>query len=1123
MNTYTNIENKLQEFIQKFYVNELLKGIILFFSIGVLYLFFTLFIEHFLWLKPVARTILFWLFIVVEIGLLLFYILIPISKLIGFRKGISSIEASKIIGNHFPEVSDKLLNMLQLKSESSDSELIAASIEQKSKDLQFVPFKKAIDFSKNKKYLKYAVLPILIWFLVFVTNNISIFGNSFTRVVKHSVQFEKSAPFTFFVLNDSLNVIEGNSLNIQIETTGELVPENVTIHFNNETYFTQSTELGKFEYTFNSINNSTQFYVEANGYTSKKYEINAIKTPVITNLKMSLQYPKYTGKVNEIIENTGNAMIPVGTKVSWLIDAHQTTKVHFSSNTEKLSFELESENSFELKKTITKNTDYTISTSNENLENYEKLNFRINVISDDYPKIIVKSNIDSISRGPAHFLGQLSDDYGVDKLVLKYYNRKTKDSIFQHKIDISKGIISDFFYEFPEGLAIKKGIEYELFFEVFDNDRVRGSKASKSRVFSYYNKTDDELKEDVLNDQKESINDLNKTLEKSNEIQEKMDDFKNELQKKESINWNDTKKLEEFMKRQQQYDEMLNKQTEAIKNNLNEQPEIDDLKDKKEELLKRIEEVKQNEKQEKLQEELDKLLSKLEKDDLTKKLKELSKKNQQKKQTLERLLELTKRFYVEKKANQIAEKLEQLSKEQEELSDKKQEDNKANEQEKLNEKFDEIKEDFNELEKQNTELTQEMSLPETKEEEKKIEEDLNKALEELQKDEAEVKDEKKEDSKTDFKSKKKNLAKKNQKEAVKKMKELSQKMTQSMEAMEGEQIDENIDDLRKIVENLIEFSFQQEELFDKFSTSNNDHPEYAKNLKQQYVLKEYFEHIDDSLYMLSLRLVKLGGDIQKEVSNVHFNIDESLENFTDNKFNIGISNQQFVITSANNLANSLSNLLESLMNASPSFGQGKGKGGKGDFSLPDIIKKQGEISEEMKEGMKKGEKGKGEKDGEQKSKGEGEQGEQGEGGENEEMSNEELFEIYKKQSELKEMLKEMIGDEKGKDGKGKGGEAVKQMEEIEQQLLEKGFSQEVIDRIDKLNHELLKLEEAEKQQGEDSKRESKTSVSNFRQRNINELELKKQYFKTNEILNRQSLPLRSIYKKKVQEYFKEKQ
>jgi len=107
----------------------LIKGLLLFFSIGLLYFIFTLFIEYFLWLKPTARTVLFLLFILVETGLFVFYILIPIFKIWGIQKGINEMDASKIIGNHFPEVKDKLLNMIQLKRIEQNSELIEASIE----------------------------------------------------------------------------------------------------------------------------------------------------------------------------------------------------------------------------------------------------------------------------------------------------------------------------------------------------------------------------------------------------------------------------------------------------------------------------------------------------------------------------------------------------------------------------------------------------------------------------------------------------------------------------------------------------------------------------------------------------------------------------------------------------------------------------------------------------------------------------------------------------------------------------------------------------------------------------------------------------------------------------------
>jgi len=115
LKNFQHIQVKLQNFIKKFYYNELIKGLLLFLAIGLLYLIVTLFIEYFLWLKPLARTILFWIFIFVEVALFTFYILFPFVKIVGLKKGISELEASKIIGDHFPEVSDKLLNMLAVK------------------------------------------------------------------------------------------------------------------------------------------------------------------------------------------------------------------------------------------------------------------------------------------------------------------------------------------------------------------------------------------------------------------------------------------------------------------------------------------------------------------------------------------------------------------------------------------------------------------------------------------------------------------------------------------------------------------------------------------------------------------------------------------------------------------------------------------------------------------------------------------------------------------------------------------------------------------------------------------------------------------------------------------------
>lgn len=1085
MDNFKHIQNKLRQFIKKFYVNELIKGLILFFSIGLLYFIGTLMIEFFFWLQPVARTFLFWIFIIVETGLIVFYILLPIFKISGLKKGISEFEASKIIGNHFQEVKDKLLNMLQLKNIQQNSELIEASIEQKSSELWPIPFKGAVDFSGNRKFIKYALLPVVIWLLVYITGNITFFNDSFSRVVHYSTEFEPPAPFSFKVLNQSLNVVEGESFTLQIETIGNSIPEDVKINFSNENYYLENYGFGKFEFNFSSIKEPINFYLEANGLTSKYFQINMIATPVITNLKMVLKYPAYTGKRNEVIQSTGNAIVPQGTMITWHVETHQTDDITFYSNkNEPIKFTKNTRDYFSYSKQLLTTTNYKIATSNQQLTNHESLNFTVQVVSDEYPKIIVKSDIDSISRGPAQFIGQLSDDYSVSKLQLVYYDKNNKRAFKTHAIDVSKSSFTDFYYIFPEGISIEKGIVYEMYFEVFDNDAVNGSKKAKSRKFSYYNKTEKELKEALLKEQKETINTISKTLEKSKKANDEAEKFKNSLRKKAEINWNDAKKLEQFVKRQAQYQEMFQKQTNQLIQNLNEQAENEDLKEKMEDLQKRIEETRKLMEQKKMLEELNKLSEKLMKEELIDKLKEIAKKNKQNEKSLERILELVKRFYVEQKANQISEKLDELAKKEENISQETDDKNTPEKQKEINKEFKEIKKEMDELKKQNNELKRPMKLPDSKEETGEIDDELKKALDKLNMQQP-------------------GKARQNQKSAAKKMKQLSRSMEQSMMTMEGEEIDENIEDLRKIVENLIEFSFQQEIVFNKFSESNNKHPEYPNNLKRQHVLKEYFEHIDDSLYVLSLRLVKMSNLIQKEVGDVHYYMEESLLNFTENRFEQGISNQQFIITGANNLANVLSDLLERLMNASPGFG--KGKGGFQEFSLPDIIKKQGELMDQMNEGMKRGSKN-----------------EDNRPGENDEKMNGELYEIYKQQQLLRQALEGFLED-KNREGNKGAGNAVKQMEELAKELLEKGFSQDIIKKMLQLNYELLKLEKATLQQGEDNKRKSESNIEEFQKRIIKKIKLQNQYFNYNEILNRQSLPLRTIYKKKVQEYFRAEQ
>ena len=190
MTSFNNIIGKIEEFIRRYYTNELIKGSILFFAIGLLYFIIVIFIEHLLWLDPTMRTLLFWAFIVVESALFIKFILIPLAHLFKLKKGIDHVEASKIIGKHFTEVNDKLLNVIQLKENKVESELLLASINQKSAELQPIPFKFAINFSQNLKYIKYALIPVTIILLSYVSGKFYWFSDSYERVVNFNTAYE---------------------------------------------------------------------------------------------------------------------------------------------------------------------------------------------------------------------------------------------------------------------------------------------------------------------------------------------------------------------------------------------------------------------------------------------------------------------------------------------------------------------------------------------------------------------------------------------------------------------------------------------------------------------------------------------------------------------------------------------------------------------------------------------------------------------------------------------------------------------------------------------------------------------------------------------------------------------
>src|SRR5699024_8579902 len=534
MSKYHNIIAKLEKFNRKFYTNELIKGGILFFAIGLLYFLLTIFLEYFFWLNQNGILILFWLFIFVEIGLFIRFILYPLFKLLKISKGISYEEAAKIIGKHFPEVNDKLLNILQLKAaeKNNNSELLLASIDQKAEELQPIPFQFAINFKSNLAYLKYAAIPIIIFFGIWISGKLNLFSDSYSRVVNYQQVYEPPAPFSFYVLNENLQTKENENFELKVHTQGEINPDEVKINYQGKEYLLKKENNNEFSYTFEGIKENTKFHLTGNSVRSRTYELEIIEVPKLLDFKMDLKYPAYLNKSDKTIKGTGNISIPEGTEINWNLQTKYTEKVNLELTDTILNFSKE-QNQFHLTENFYKNTTYKITTSNKNLTDYEKLTYQLKVIKDQFPEIKMEMKKDTLEDEKMYFHGRISDDYGLTKLELVYYKTNAENQKQKRNITINKSNFDEFLYVFPDTLNLDRGEAYEFYFQVFDNDGINSPKSSQSETFTYRKRTIEEEERKQLENQKESIQGMQESLDQMKET-EKLFEELDQLQKEKS-------------------------------------------------------------------------------------------------------------------------------------------------------------------------------------------------------------------------------------------------------------------------------------------------------------------------------------------------------------------------------------------------------------------------------------------------------------------------------------------------------------------------------------------------------------------------------------------------------------
>ncbi len=1072
------LTRKLELYIRKYYDNTIIRGVILFVAVFlVLFLIISLF-EHFTYSGSPVRALIFYGFLLLNGAVFVKMILLPFFRRKGWIRRMSYEEAARRIGAHFPEIGDKLLNTLQLhdmaETGATDWDLLQEAVRERTEQMKPFRFHQAIDFRKNLRYAKYAAIPLLIFLLLICTNTPLITGPT-QRIVHYRQYYEKPAPYRFVWTNPTDTVFQDEDLTLKIKTEGKETPDEVFVEIDGTRYRMKKNSPIEFEYELRKLRQNTGIRFVSEEVHSQTYLLEVLPKPSMIHFSIHLSYPAYLHKIDETMDNNGNITIPEGTRLQWKFKTLHTDEllIIFNDKTVRIHG---NDDSFTYQCTARSDIEYALCSNNRFISCRDSLHYSIQVIPDAYPEIQVESSNDSLYFDRFYFKGNIQDDYGFRKLQFVYFITQGKDTITSKtavRIPLSENVTAQTFYYYfdAQTLGIGLGQTLHYCFEVWDNDGVNGSKVARTSANDFRLPSPDEVREQSEQVQEQTKDELSQLMKENEQMVKRIESLQKKMLQQKDAGWQDKKEMEKLLEQWKD----LKKELQEISENQKRQQEMEsqyetsseEILKKQEELQKRLDELFSDEMKQTLS-ELQRMMEKdFDKEKLNQALDKIKLSTEELNKQLDQDLALFKRLEVEKKMENILKTTEELAQKQQDLANetmKKSSDegNLLQKQQQLQNEFRQLTEDKKEMEDMNKELESPYRLPDQKELENSIRQEMEQAGEQLQK-------------------KKNSHAAEHQKKAAQEIDQMRKQMEDAFQQEQQEGLAEDMQSIRRILQHIIQASFQQEKLMKQLSGLKTSYPAFKTVLQEQFTLKENLRIIEDSISAVAHRQEAVKPFINKQISkinNAQFQIIEAIGQtqepeyyyFQPRNFSNAAAKQQYVMTALNDLSLMLAESLDQMQNqqgeqsGSSSKGGGCKKGGKnGDKPSNDmksLREMQQELNRQLEEMRKQQEGNSPQKNGSQS----GSQSEQ-------------FARMAARQEAIRRMTQEYLSkmQKEGTDNGNLGNlqRMMREMEQTEKELVNKILNQETINRQRNITTRMLQSERAEMQKEKDDQRESR--------------------------------------------------
>ena len=1089
--SYNNVLlDKIESFIKKFYLNKLIQGCLIGSVLLIASFLIINTIEYFSWSSSKIRLILLISLITLFSIVVCFYFIVPLFNLIRFRKKMSNEQAAVLIGKFFPEIKDKLLNTLQLTNEiknDSDNELLLATIEQRTQNLQPIKFSEAVNLKDNYKYLKiFGIAFIALASLIIFVPDFS--KQPVSRIINYDTHYEKPLPFKVELNTNDIEVTQGDDLEYKIHVTGENIPESFYVITSNGTRMMTKLSNNDFRFVFNKVYQSEIFQISGGKFLSPEINIIVNPSPTLLYYEAELNFPKYINRKKETLNGKTRLLVPEGTDVKFIFHTKDTELMNILHDS--ISHEIKSsDNKYTFSFKASHTSKLYVDIANKWSQNSNPVPFTIEVIADAYPEIQVQPFNENFSK-QTYYSGLIADDYGFSKLLYHFEVENKPNQSFTKKIDIDrKATRTSFYYSISlDTIEMYPGDEVKSYFEIWDNDGINGAKSRRSEYFFISTPTR-EMLDSIADTSEESI--ISKLEDKTSELEQlrkDLDEMIKDLMSKKELDWSDKEKMKELLEKQNEIQEEWEKVKEEQKElqDFMKENELtsEELLKKQEQINKLFEEVIPDE-MKKLMEEIERLMNEMPREKMQLMMQDLKKSNKELQEMMDRNLALLEQLKVEKDLNELIDKMNELS---EKLQNSENDSLSASE---AKEQFEQMNQQLDSIMQKNKGLEEPFNISKDEKTTEEIKEDLNNAENKENEGDQSGADEKKKD-------------------AGKKMKEMADKLSLDMSMSGMEQLGEDVHLIRILLENVVRSSHEEEKLMSELAKIKKDDPSLSDKISRQKEISNNFEMVEDSLRKMAMRQPEIKNFVFNELQLINQQLALAMKEMNESSTSSATSRQQRAMMAMNNLAlmlsESLNNMNESMMESSGSCSKQKKskkpkKGSQSMKDMKDLQEQLGKQLEQMRKEMQQ-------------------QQQQQKEGKPQSMS-EEFARMAAEQEMLREGMQKMLEEMKkeGLTGDDSINEIIKDMEKLEEDLVNKKITNQTINRNKEILSRMLKAQNAQEEREKEEKRKSEEFKGTYEKRNIDEIEYKENLKKQQEFLKQNSIEYQPFYKSKINDYF----